>query len=718
MKSFNSFLLVIVFLLLAGVNYAQGDKKLEYEAQKNIIIEQRITNIAEALEDETADFTTLFDLLSSYYERPINLNKKEIKEALLELQLLTEFQINNLLAHVKTNGHLMSIYELQSIKGFDPASIRKIMPFVTVNSELNSPHTSFRELIDNSSNTIFMRYSRILEKQKGYADVSDEDWMESENKKYLGSQDKFYLRYRFKYMTNVSFGFTAEKDAGESFMGNKKATELFGLQQKKGFDYYSAHFYLKNVGKIKGLAIGDYHMQLGQGLTFWSGLAFGKSVDIMTYKRNARGIKPYASVDENNFLRGAAITLQSLKHFEFTAFGSRKKIDANLDESVDTTVNNYDGVSTFTSFQATGNHYTVSSLKDKNLLEETYMGGNVKYFNDNFRLGITGVYSSFGGNIERKLAAYSQFQFNTNKNTVIGTDYSYIYKNFNVYGELSRSENGGVAQLHGLLASLDPKLSTSIVYRNYQNNYQSLRSNAFAESSTNINEKGLIFGLEAKPNRFWTITGYMDQFKFPWLRYLTDKPNTFGKDGMLQVKWKPSKKLEMYGRIRNKVKPKNTPFDFDDISTIVKENSWYYRYHISYKISESIHLKNRAEFRTYKRGDRKQENGYLIYQDITYKPMSKPYSFTFRYALFETDSYNARIYAYESNVLYAYSIPAYYNRGTRTQLTMRYRIKKGIDLWLRWAQWHYNDVDTIGTALEEIEGKNKTEIKAQLRLVF
>ncbi len=718
MKGFNSFLLIIVLLLFAGVSFAQGDKKIEYEAEKNRIIEQRVMNIAEALEDKTADFTTLFDVLSSYYENPINLNKKNIKEDLLELQILTDFQVNNLLAHIKKDGNLMSIYELQSIDGFDVATIRKIMPFVTVNTEFYSPHTSFKEMIDNSTNAVYMRYSRILEKQKGYADVSDEDWIKNENKKYLGSQDKYYMRYRFKYMSNVSIGFTAEKDAGESFFGNKKATELFGLQQKKGFDFYSAHFYLKNIGKVKGLAIGDYHMQLGQGLTFWSGLAFGKMVNIMSFKKNARGIKPYASVDENNFLRGAAITLQPIKHFEFTAFGSRKKIDANLDSSADTTSNNYDGLSTFTSFQASGNHYTVGSLKDKDLLEETYMGSNVKYFNDNFKIGLTGVYSSFGGNIERKLAPYSKFQFNTNKNTVIGTDYSYIYKNFNVYGELSRSENGGIAQLHGLLASLDPKLSTSIIYRNYQKNYQSLRSNAFSESSKNINEKGLIFGLEAKPNRFWIITAYMDEFKFPWLRNLTDKPNTFGKDGMLQIKWKPTKKLEMYGRIRNKVKPKNNPFDVTEIATIVKENIWYYRYHVSYKMSESIHLKNRVEFRTYKRGERKQENGYLIYQDITYKPLSKPYSFTFRYALFDTDSYNSRIYAYESNVLYSYSIPAYYNRGTRTQLTFRYRIKKGIDLWLRWAQWHYNNVETIGTALQEIQGKNKTEVKAQLRFVF
>lgn len=710
--------LIFLGFLVVTTNVFSQENELTNEELKNAIIERSIENIAENLEDENLDFTTLFDVLSSYYENPINLNRKDIKEDLVQLQLLTIFQINALLKHVEKNGNLMSVYELQSVEGFDSQTIRDVSPFITVNTVLDSPHTSFKDLVDNAENTIFIRYTRILENQKGYRDVSDEDWLKSKNTKYLGSPEQLYLRYRFKYLNNISVGFTMEKDAGESFWGNNKAKELFGTQQQKGFDFYSAHFYLKNIGKVKGLAIGDYHMQLGQGLTFWSGLAFGKSADVMGFKKNAQGIRPYASVDENNFMRGAAVTLAPIKNLEITAFGSRKHLDANLLEVKDTMSQDTEVQNSFSSFQATGNHNTVGTLGDKNILQETFIGGNVQYLTNNFKLGVTGVHSNYGGLIERALVPYSQFQFNDNKNTVVGADYSYIYRNFNVYGEASRSENGGFAQLHGLLASLDPKLSASIVYRNYQKNYQSIRSAAFAESSTNVNEKGIIVGIEARPTEKWTINAYMDQFKFPWMRYLTDKPNTFGYDGMLQAKYKHSKKLEMYGRIRNRVKPKNSNIAVTDIVPIVSENNWYFRYQLSFKASETIQLKNRVEYRTYKRGDNPQENGYLVYQDIAYKPLSSSFSFTFRYALFQTDSYDARIYAYESNVLYAYSIPAYYNRGTRTQLTVRYRIKKGIDVWLRWAQWHYNDVDVIGSGLDEISGNNKTEVKAMVRFVF
>jgi hypothetical protein len=95
--------------------------------------------------------------------------------------------------------------------------------------------------------------------------------------------------------------------------------------------------------------------------------------------------------------------------------------------------------------------------------------------------------------------------------------------------------------------------------------------------------------------------------------------------------------------------------------------------------------------------------------------MSKPYSFTARFALFDMDSYDARIYAYENDVLYYFGVPAYYNRGARMYITFRYRVMRGIDVWLRVAQTYYSNVSTIGSGLNQINGNKKTEIRTQIR---
>ena len=591
MKQVFKILFLCIYVLFGNDAFSQKGHKLEYEAQKSFIIEQSIETIAENSESEDADYTTLFDLLSIFYDKPINLNHKEIKSDLQQIRLLSDFQIDNLLTHIEKNGNLMAIYELQAINGFDPQTIRNLMPFVAVTTEFYSPHISLDDMFKSATNEVFIRYSRVLEDQDGFYDqdrltelygsdaAADSAWQASPNRRALGSQDKLYMRYRFKFLTNLSIGFTMEKDAGESFLGNKKAEELFGIKSKKGFDYYSAHFYIKNIGKIKALAVGDYHVQFGQGLTFWSGLAFGKSTNIMSTKKNALGIRPYASVDENMFLRGAAATV-GLGKFEFTAFGSRKKIDANINH--EDTLSNIDGPS-ITSFQATGFHTTISELEDKDAIDETHMGGHARFVSRKLSIGVTGAHSIYGGNLERTLQHYNQFDFNSNQNTVVGADYSLLHQNFNFFGEVSRSANGGMAQLHGMLASLDPKLALSVLYRNYEKDYQSLLSTAFAESSRNVNEQGVFIGLEAKPSKYWIVTAYADQFTFPWMRFQTDQPNTGGADYIIQTRYKPSRDLDMYVRIRNRNKPKNTTEDLDDIDFAVRADQWNIRYNIIYK---------------------------------------------------------------------------------------------------------------------------------------
>lgn len=713
MKQFIYITLLFGGLLFSLDGFSQ--KKIEYEAQKSYVIEQSIEVIAENDESEDVDYTTLFDLLSSYFDKPINLNRKNITEDLRQLKLLSDFQINNLVQHIEKNGHLISIYELQSIDGFDMPTIRTIMPFVVVSSEFYSPHIAFKDLFKSGTNDLFIRYTRVLQEQDGFKDIEDSTWADSPNSKLLGSQDRLYMRYRFKFLTNLSIGVTAEKDAGETLLGNKKAEELFGINSPKGFDYYSAHFYIKNVGKIKALALGDYHAQFGQGLTFWSGLAFGKSSNIMTTKRNAVGIRPYSSVDENNFLRGAAATIGFGK-FAVTAFGSYKKIDANITMDEDTT-STIDGIS-FSSFQTTGLHSTISELEDKDAVQETHMGSHIDFKSNKLTLGLTGAHSIYGGDLDRSLQIYNQFDFNSNQNTVLGADYSFIHQNFNFFGEVSRSDNGGMAQMHGLLASLDPKLAFSAMYRNYGRDYQSLLSSAFAENSKNVNEKGLMLGIEAKPFKQWIITAYMDQFTFPWMKFQAETPNSHGYDFLLLTRYKPSRNLDMYFRVRRRQRPKNTDLDIDDIDYIVNVDQWNLRYNIIYKITESLRLRNRVEFTTYQRGTGEREDGFLIYQDVIYQPKSSPFSFNFRYALFDTESFNSRIYSYENDVLYAFSIPSYSNRGTRTYLTVRYKVRRGIDVWLRWGQWYYNNLETVGSGKNEITGNIKTEVKAQVRFRF
>ena len=279
------------------------------------------------------------------------------------------------------------------------------------------------------------------------------------------------------------------------------------------------------------------------------------------------------------------------------------------------------------------------------------------------------------------------------------------------------SGNGGYAYLNGMLVSLDPRLSLSLLQRNYQRNYQALFSQAVGENFKNSNERGLYVGLVAVPVKHWTISSYYDVFTFPWLKYQVNAPS-HGSEFDMQITYKPSKVLEMHIKYQHEIKQQNTPEDINTIDFLVNRDIQKLRYNITYKVSETVRLRNRIQLSAYQLGDEGTENGYLIYQDIIYKKIQSPFTFTFRYCLFDTDSWDSRIYTYEHDVLHAYSIPAFYNKGTRTYLIVHYKIARGIDAWIRYSQTYYNNIDVVGSSLDEIQGGVKSEIKAQVRFTF
>jgi hypothetical protein len=680
-------------------------------------IQQQLENIAENTQNEDADYTNLLDALNQFKEHPINLNNTT-KEELQQLQMLNDIQINNLFNHIKRNGRLITIYELQGINDFDIQTIRKILPYVRVSDNFSSSHFSVREMFKDGSHTVLLRYARTIEDQTGFSAIDSAKLYSSQNSRYIGSPDRLYARYRFTYSNNVSWGITAEKDQGELFFKNNQRFNYDwyeqGLKgnQKTGFDFYSAHFYLHNIRFIKSLAIGDYQATFGQGLTMWSGYSFGKSSDIMSTKKSATGIKPYTSVDENRFLRGAATTVK-FKKFEATGFYSQKYVDANVADTMEN-----GEVAAISSLQETGYHSTLGEIADKHTTQQTIYGGNIAYKATQFSIGVTAAHYVLNTDLKRSLSTYNQFDYTSRTNTNIGIDYNLVLRNFNFFGEEAMSANGGKAFLNGVLVSLDPRLSLSITHRYYERNYQNLLSNGFAENTMAANEKGLYVGIVAKPATKFSFTAYYDRFEFLWMKNGVNAPSS-GTDYMAQLNFTPSKRFDAYFKIRSRTKFKNTAADIDDIDFIVPFTQTNYRLNTSFTTIPSIKLKNRLEFVDYKVDDGKTMKGFMIYQDITYSKVGSKFSASLRYALFQTDNYDTRIYVYENDMPGVYSIPAYYYRGSKFYLLLDYNLTRRIEIWVRYSQTVYDNKKVISEgSLTEIKGNTKSEIKAQVRFKF
>ena len=137
-------MLVVLFLLLVKANhsYAQTDNIDEED------IKQTIENTTSQSDNTDFDYNTVLEELKEFAKKPINLNKTDAQE-LADLGLLTQVQIDNLLLYIEKYGKLISIYELQAIPNLDIPSIKKILPFIKVNNELDDVHVKTKDLMKN-----------------------------------------------------------------------------------------------------------------------------------------------------------------------------------------------------------------------------------------------------------------------------------------------------------------------------------------------------------------------------------------------------------------------------------------------------------------------------------------------------------------------------------------------------------------------------------------
>jgi hypothetical protein len=709
----RKFFLIISIFLISTHNhtFAQEPEKQVRTDETDLI--DKVENIAEN-SDVSRDYTEHLSDIKYYRDNPLNLNSATADD-LKKLIFLNNIQIYNILAYRENYGNFVSVYELQGIDGLDNETISKILPYITIEPVKSSYKPTVRNIIKSLKNEVFIRYQRVLQEQAGYSSVSDSALHQNPNSYYLGSPDKVYVRYGLNYHNKLRFGLTMEKDAGEPFLKNRindSIARLPGMKAPNGFDFYSVYLSIAEFGHLKALTIGNYQLKFGQGLTMWTGLAFGKSSDATNIERFASGVRPYTSTDENGYLSGVASTFR-LGKFDITGFYSSNMIDAGISER-DTMPDSENIASTI---PETGYHRTPSEIRKKDALNLKAYGGNLTFRANRLKLGLTAFTTRLSYPVLKDQSTYNKFDFTGYQIFNAGVDFNYIMRKVNFYGEVSYSDNGSIAQLYGITAYPHNRIYISLLYRNFPKDYHNLFSNAFSESGHTFNEQGFYSGINLLLHKRWTLSAYFDNFRFPWLHYRINSPST-GNDNLVQLNYSPSRYVSMYFRFKQKNKQLNTLDDDIRQPYIINTRKTSFRYNIQYRISPSVVMKDRIEYLLYKESDIYKGTGYLVYHDIAWRPERGKLSVVLRYALFDTDSYDERIYAYENDVLYAFSVPAYYYKGSRFIVLLKFEPARYITLWLRFTNTYFSNMQIIGTGLDQIDGNNRSEIKVQARIKF
>jgi hypothetical protein len=362
---------------------AQLQAQLSEDARD--VIEKYLENI-----ETDGDFTQIIEDIEAYLDKPISINTASAEE-LMNFPLISPSEAASIVQHRITFGYFLRIDELQVI-GLQPEHIRALSFFINTALPLSETLRGLGKRMQHGKLEIIS-----TNKHKQPLDLPDS---------ILGNLLQQSVRIRYTMPGHYSMGITAEKDAGERYW-------------KKGPDFYSAHVFIQNIGKIQAFAAGDFLLSFGQGLVMGSGIGTGKSALVMNIKRNAPNLKPYRGVNEFLYLRGAATTLKFRKN-EFTIAAARNGIDARI--SQDTSLFS-DG---FSSADLDGYHRNTTELENKNNAQRNlagvwyqrrsnngYFGGGITHFQYNIPLQKFGdLYRKFypSGNTQ---TFYHAFQAHT-----------------------------------------------------------------------------------------------------------------------------------------------------------------------------------------------------------------------------------------------------------------------------------------------------------------
>ena len=666
----------------------------------------------------TQDFNNIFleDMISSYSEisdlepneeevmvyenqdKKININRLNPAE-LSKIPFLSMSQINNLTEYLTEYGEVFSMYELQAVEGFDSVTIRQLVPFIEIGPPLPRVRLTPGNLIRDGRHEVVLRYQQVLQSRAGYH-IEDSLVQSESGNFYIGSPQRYYFRYRYTFFDRVVIGISGDKDAGEEF---------FKGSQPLGMDFYSGFLAIKNLRWLNQLIVGNFRASFGQGLTL-GGSSFGSSVSFGSKMQYNAGFTPSQSVCEYGYLRGAAITI-STGPVEWSGFLSITRKDASIYPA--DTGKRADLF--FSSFSETGFHRTPSELARKNQVRECVYGGHASYRGRSFLIGLTGLYGKWSGSLQPKQEVYKQFMLNGNRFGGIGIDGRCRIGFTQIFGEFSISLNGGRAWLVGVTVIPIPGIDLLLICRNYQPHFQNPFSTAISQNSMMANEQGVFLRLQTQLIPKTTISGYVDLFRFPWLRYGVNGPSD-GVEAGLFGHYQASPYWSFSLRYGIKWGAVNSSNPEDKITQQVEERKNDLKVECNISPNPGISLRSCFALRSHRTTGQQREMGYLGSQEASYKRAGVFRAIRMKYTLFDIPFYNTRIYTYEPDLLYSFSAPGCYGRGIRCVLLIQFGIARKVDLWGWLGVTKYVDRTTIGSGLEEIDGSLKSEVKVQLRV--
>ena len=659
------------------------------------------------------DPTDLLERLASLREDPLDVNAATSSE-LAEVPALGPVGAAAVVREREARGPFASLADLARVDDLAEADRLDALPYLTVRAARAARFPAPPALGDLRSDlrvTGTQRVQRRLDLAEGFLGPDSA-------RAYPGGPARVYTRLQATVRRQLSVNVTLEKDPGEPFGG--------GL----GYDYASGHLALLDAGRIDALVVGDYTAEFGQGVALWRASGFGKGPDAVGGPvRSGRGFRPYGSVDESNFFRGAALTVAATPHVYVSAFASRRRLDASVAEP-DTLDGFGPGVlGVVTSRAADGLHRTDRERARAGALGETLVGGGAEARVSSAalvgRAGVVGTRSTFDTPVARGPRPDQRFAFEGTDAATVSAYADASGRAGRAFGEVARGPGGALGGVAGVLGHVGAA-DVLVVGRRYDPAFTALHGYPFGErNGVGQNETGLYAGVRVRPAPTWTVDAYLDQYRFPFLRFTVPRPSQ-GVEALVRVEHRPRRYLRASVQARTETREVGVDVvngavavpdgaDAPTVGGLAPRTRQSVRLQGEWDASRRLRLRSRVEGSRAADPGGAVELGSLVYGDVRWRPLPWLRADA-RLALFETDGFDARIYVFETDLTGVFSVPALAGRGARAYVLLSAEPAAGVTLQAKLAATWLRDVRRIGSGADRIEGDRVRDVGLQVRV--
>ena len=607
------------------------------------------------------DYEQLQTDLYTLHESPIDLNNTSDEE-LTQLYFLSPQQIDAILAYAYRHP-FESLYELRLIPELADYEIRDLLPFVYINrAALNS----------ETMNTDALYAKEIF--AKAHHELLTR--IDARNIEAYEGTDPIYtqFRYRFDFRRRVTFGVQLRRPAGGF------ARDL----------QYGAYLQLNDITPhLHTLVAGNFQASFGQGLVLAPVFHAGKSMYVTSVGQQREGLRYYSSVDGEG-LHGAGATLR-------WEWNKTTRLDVSA-------------------------LYSMRRANDSTW--HHLLGANLTLRHKKLQVELTAIENLWSDSIHPYTnAKYNRHYFRGHNQAVIGASFRYNHGWFDAFGEIATAQNHQITNDQSPITKSHWGFGTIIgsrfyptngfsllaLYRYYSPYFDNALGYAFSETSRLGDENGGYLGFDITRLRNWRFIGYGDIFYFSGYKYgLGDATRTLGYDAMAEIQYhQPGASSRQTGgaasaekgynpsqitnhqwrlslRFRARAKKKGTSTYSARAIFDWQRNGW------SLRTTLDANLTNQKSTIT---NQQSIPYGISIAQDIAYNfqlsTFNFPLSLRLRLQGFDAREWANRIYTYEHDVLYAYSIPAVYGLGGRAYLCLRWQIIPQLALYFRASETVY-----------------------------